>query len=56
MKDYNNNGYPKPRPSDDKITGYRGSRPAPKKGPQPSDMGTTSGRAQASKFYKGGKK
>lgn len=53
MKDYNNNGYPKPQPSEDKITSYRGVRPAPKTGPQPQDMGTTSAKEQAKKFYKG---
>ncbi len=31
------------------------TRPAMKKGPQPTDMGTTSGKAQAARFYKGGK-
>lgn len=56
MKDYKNAGLPKPKPADDKMTSYRGIRPAPKKGPQPIDMGTTSGRAQANKYYKGGKK
>lgn len=53
MKDYENNGYPKPKPTEDKITGYRGVRPAEKKGPQPTDIGTTSGKEQARKYYKG---
>lgn len=53
MKDYNNTGYPKPKPTEDKITNYRGIQPAPKKGPQPTDMGTTSGKEQTNKFYKG---
>jgi hypothetical protein len=56
MKDYNNQGYPKPKPANDKITSYSGIQPASKKGPQPTDMGTTSAKAQTSKFYKGGSK
>jgi len=53
MKEYNNNGYPKPHPAEDKITSYGGVRPAEKTGPAPIDMGTTSGKEQARKYYKG---
>lgn len=40
----------------EKDTNYRGIQPAMKKGPAPADMGTTSGRAQTNRFYKGSQK
>lgn len=52
-KDYNNNGYPKPKPTEDKITNYHGICPAYKEGPKPADMGETTGKGQTKKFYKG---